>query len=227
MQEGWHCSLPCPWLAVTQQSLSGSALLHFLSASAPFHFQHHCQSWTNWAFVTLWSGLPWWLRQWRLCVKYRRRRFNPWVMKIPWRKKWQPIPVFLPGESYGQRSLAGYGPWGGKESDMTELLTHTPHLVCTSLVAQMVKNLLAMQESRIWSLDWEDFLEKGMATHSGILAWRIPWTEELGEVQSMGSQRVTLFFPSNLVLPNIVYLLDFWCCLWCFPVLTISHFRCF
>ena len=46
--------------------------------------------------------------------------FNPWVGNIPWRRKWQPTPVFLPGESHGQRSLAGYSPWGCKESDMTE-----------------------------------------------------------------------------------------------------------
>ena len=55
-------------------------------------------------------------------------------------------------------------------------------------VAQMVKNLPAMQETWIWSLGWEDPLEKGMATHSSILAWRIPWTEEPGGLQSMGSQ---------------------------------------
>ena len=47
-----------------------------------------------------------------------------------------------------------------------------------SLVAQMVKNLPAMQETRVWSLGWEDPLEKGMATHSSILAWGIPYTEE-------------------------------------------------
>ena len=47
-------------------------------------------------------------------------RFDPWVRKIPWRTAWQPTPVFLPGKSHGQRSLAGYGPWGHKESDMTE-----------------------------------------------------------------------------------------------------------
>ena len=46
------------------------------------------------------------------------------------------------------------------------------------LVAQMVKNLSAMQETQVQSLGWEDPLEKGMATHSSILAWRIPWTEE-------------------------------------------------
>ena len=46
--------------------------------------------------------------------------FNPWVRKIPWREAWQPTPVFLPGESHGQRSLAGYSPWGLQELDMTE-----------------------------------------------------------------------------------------------------------
>ena len=55
---------------------------------------------------------------------------------------------------------------------------------------QTVKNLPAMQETQVGSLGWEDPLEKGMATHSSILAWRIPWTEEPGRLQSMGSQRV-------------------------------------
>ena len=50
----------------------------------------------------------------------RRPRFDPWVRKIPWRKKWLPTPVSLPGESHGQRSLAGYSPWGHKELDMNE-----------------------------------------------------------------------------------------------------------
>jgi len=54
----------------------------------------------------------------------------------------------------------------------------------------MVKNLPAIQETQVRSLGWEDPLEKGMATHSRILAWRIPWTEEPGGSQSMGSQRV-------------------------------------
>ena len=48
--------------------------------------------------------------------------FDPCVGKIPWRKAWQPTPVFLPGESHGQRSLAGYSPWGHKELDMTEVI---------------------------------------------------------------------------------------------------------
>ena len=60
----------------------------------------------------------------------------------------------------------------------------------TSLVAQMVKRLPAMWETQVRSLGGEDLLEKEMATHSSTLAWRIPWTEEPGRLQSTGSQRV-------------------------------------
>ena len=60
----------------------------------------------------------------------------------------------------------------------------------TSLVAQIVKNPLAMQETWVRSLGWEDVLEEGVAAQSSILTWRIPWTEEPGGLQSMGSQRV-------------------------------------
>ena len=59
-----------------------------------------------------------------------------------------------------------------------------------SLVAHSVKNLPAVQETWIRSLGWEDPLEKEMATHSSIIAWKISWTEEPGELQSMGLQRV-------------------------------------
>ena len=51
--------------------------------------------------------------------------FDPWVRKIPWRRKWQPTPVFLPGKSHGQRSLVGYDPWGCNELDTTEQLNHS------------------------------------------------------------------------------------------------------
>ena len=52
------------------------------------------------AFTYLYSGLPWWLSQLRICLQCRRPRFNPWVGKIPWKRKWQPTPVFLPGKFY-------------------------------------------------------------------------------------------------------------------------------
>ena len=55
-------------------------------------------------------------------------------------------------------------------------------------MTQLVKNPPAVQENQAWSLGWEDPLEKGMAIHANILAWEIPWTEEPGELQSMGSK---------------------------------------
>ena len=69
------------------------------------------------------KGFPRWFSgeepacQFRRC---RRHGFRCWVGMIPWRRKWQPTPVFLPGESHGQRRLAGYHSWGSKESDMTK-----------------------------------------------------------------------------------------------------------
>ena len=59
-----------------------------------------------------------------------------------------------------------------------------------SLVAQMVKNLLAVQKTQVRYLDWDDPLEEGMVTHSSILAWGTPWTEEPAGLQSMGLQRI-------------------------------------
>ena len=197
-----------------------------------------------------------------------RGGFNPWDGKIPWRRAWQPTPVLLPGESHGQRSLAGYSPWGPKESDMTEATQHAhigdvnpsydqitilesnqhsleyaerdpegmstrrgrrrrrrggrgrrrwgrrqrkgrkrrilsppkiefhssqEYTCITKFIfhyyhiqnciwgfscgsAQLVKNPPAMWETWVRSLAWKDPLEKGTATHSSILAWRIPWS---------------------------------------------------
>ena len=77
----------------------------------------------------------------------------------------------------------GYRPWGCKELGTTDRIK-------ASLVAQLVKNLPAMLETWVQSLGWEDPLEKGTATHSSILAWRIPRTKEPGGLQAMGLQRV-------------------------------------
>ena len=60
------------------------------------------------------------------------------------------------------------------------------------LVAQTVKNMPSMQKTQVLSWSWEDLLEKGMVTHSNILTWRIPWTEEPGRLQSMGSKELEM-----------------------------------
>ena len=89
----------------------------------PFYFFFLTQppSWTNGESFLV-------AQQKRICLQCRssRRRqgFDPWVGKIPWRRKWQPTPVFLPGESHGWRNLAGYSPWGRKEADTTEATQH-------------------------------------------------------------------------------------------------------
>ena len=80
----------------------------------------------------------------------------------------------------------GHSPWGRKELDTTEQL-HVTSLHFPG--ASVVKNPHAMQVTWILSLGWEDPLEKEMATHSSILAWEIPWTEEPGGLQSVGSQK--------------------------------------
>ena len=69
-----------------------------------------CGKWylTDLMCISLITGLPWWLRGRESSCQCRRCGFNPWVWKIPWRRKWQHTPVFLPGKSHGQRNLAGY-----------------------------------------------------------------------------------------------------------------------
>ena len=116
-----------------------------------------------------------------------------WVQALgwedPWRRKWQSTPVLLPGKSHGQRRLVGCRLWSHKESDTTEQLSFPFILILDQqsgyyftflllqvmvLMAQIVKNMTSMWETRVQSLGGEDPLEKGMATHSTILAWRIP-----------------------------------------------------
>ena len=106
--------------------------------------------------------------------QYRRRGFDPWIGKIPWRRKLQATPVFLPGKSHGQRSV----------------------VICSNSVYLGFPGGSDGKESACNAGDLgskpgqEDPLKKGMATHSSILAWRTPWMEESGELQSMWSQRV-------------------------------------
>ena len=59
-------------------------------------------------------AFPWWLRWQSICLQCQKPGFDPWVGKIPWRRKWQPTPVFLPGKSHGQRKLVLYSPWVAK-----------------------------------------------------------------------------------------------------------------
>ena len=95
-----------------------------------------CREWWKtqptcfWEYVLYTSCQGWWLRWQKICLQCGRPGFNPWVGMISQRRNRQPTPVFLLGESHGQQSLAGYSPWGHKESDTTEpLSTHCIHLI--------------------------------------------------------------------------------------------------
>ena len=117
----------------------------------------------------------------RIHRQCRRPQFNSWVGKIRWRKYRLPTPVFLgfPWGSAGKESACNAGDLGwipGLGRSPGEGVGYPLQYSWASLVAQLVKNLPAMWETWVLSLVWEDPLEKGTATHSSILAWRIPWT---------------------------------------------------
>ena len=114
-------------------------------------------------------------------LQCRRPRFNSWVRKIPWRRDRLPTPVFLgfPCGSDGKESTCNAGdpcstPGSGRSAG--EGKGYPLQYSWASLVAQLVNNLPAMWETWVQSLGWEDPLEKGKATHSRLLAWRILWT---------------------------------------------------
>ena len=114
------------------------------------------------------------------CRRHRIHGFESWVRKVPWRRKWQPSPVFLPGEFYWQGSLVDYSRCSCKESDMTECTCTLYNILtkrCEAFIAAICQGLLPGEE-------------KAMAPHSSTLAWKIPWMEEPGGLQSMGSLRV-------------------------------------
>ena len=96
-----------------------------------------------------------------------------------------------------------YSPWGHQESDTTECFHFHFHIPWASLVAQMVKNLPAMQQIWVQSPGLEVLLKKRMATHSSILAWRIPWTQEPGRLQFMESQMVKHNWATNTHIHHI------------------------
>ena len=125
--------MPCPsnaWEDIFKCENSGFNIIHYLLLSILYYGG---KGWTRDDYYT---WLPWWLRQYRIYLSCRRPGFSPWIGKIPWRREWQPTPVFVPGEFHGQRILAGYSPWGHKELDMPERLTHTLIVILTITVLE-------------------------------------------------------------------------------------------
>ena len=83
------------------------------------------------------NGLPWWLTSKESARQYRSSSFDPWAGKSPWRRKWQPAPVFLTRKSHGQRSLVCYSPWVAKELDMTSIQFSSVPQSCPTLCEPM------------------------------------------------------------------------------------------
>ena len=139
----WHCSKSFLWIGLLNLHNNPIVLIIILMWSlfyrwenqvewlAQGHTMRKQQSQDLNVVVSAVRGLPRWLSGKESACQSRRCKrcgFNPWVEQIPGRRKWRPIPVFLPGKSHGQRSLTGYNLWGPKELDMTEhthTLTHT------------------------------------------------------------------------------------------------------
>ena len=115
-------------------------------------------------------GVSWWLGQWRVCLQCRRPGSDPWVGKIPWRRKWQPTQVCLPGEFHGQKNLAGCSPQGRTESNTTEWLTYT-HTHTFSGAARQAQGALTLGffgqlVIALWKWLGRIFIEEG-----GVLSW--------------------------------------------------------
>ena len=100
------------------------------------------------------------------CRRRKKCGFGPWVGKIPWRRKWEPTPVFLPGESHAQRRLAGYSPWDLKESAMTEAIasTHVTHILKTPFNCCPV---VIHKEKTFWASSINSFREEEHKGKSG------------------------------------------------------------
>ena len=122
----------------------------------------------------------WFLDLWSPCDSYIHTYIHIYIYDFP-------------GGSDGKASVYNAGDLGsvpGSGRSPGEGIGYPLQYSWASLVAQTVKNLPAMRETWVRSLGWEDPLEKGTATRSSRIAWRIPWTEEPGRMQFMGSQRI-------------------------------------
>ena len=135
------------------------------------------RQWTLWAqnifliFILSWIIVAQVTQWYTICLPSRRHGFHPWVQKIPWRRKWQATPVFLPGKSHGQRSLVGYSQSGSKESDTTEWQAHTVNGESKAKSASLVCPVSLVAEIRHKPVFWAPHLILFLLYHIGIQSY--------------------------------------------------------
>ena len=121
----WKITVPKRFVGFPGGS-EGKENPYYPAVTSHFHFPS-LRIYLFWKFLILYVGLPRWLSGKESACQHKRHGSHPWVEMIPWRRKWQPTPAFLPGKSHGQRSLVGYSPWDHKELDTNEQLTQKGH----------------------------------------------------------------------------------------------------
>ena len=122
-------------------------------------------------------GFPWWLSGKESACQCRRhkRRFDPWIGTIPWRRKWQPTPVFLPGKSHGRGSPVGYSPWGCKESDTTERFHFTSLHIYEIKFIKVYPSLWGFSSGSVVKNLPDNVGDSDSIPGSGKIPWRRKW----------------------------------------------------
>ena len=182
-------------------------------------FFFNLNSWnTVWTYRILHSvWAPWWLRRWSVCRQCGRFGFDPWVGKIPWRRKWQPAPVLLPRKSHGGRSLVGYSPWSCRVGHgwVTSLYfsfyilwkwstdVHEMSFSASVLPLRMLGNMLFWETAWPWE---EIYVTLDKSSVSSSAKW---WVESESSVTTL--RHVTNFwFVGEVKRISDVFLLLYW-----------------
>ena len=152
----------------------------------------------------------------RMCLQFGRPGFSPWIGKIPWRRKWLPTPVFLPGESHGQRSLAGYSPWGCRvghdwATDTFILTFHSKKVPQIINTEQKNRDQVTKRRERR-KINFQ--LSKGTAAEQRTWLWAskqgiIVWLVQNGTLKQSWSTRGREGHPNRMTLDSLSVFLTF------------------
>ena len=166
-------------------------------------------------------GLLWWLSGKEPACQCARFGFDPWVGKIPWRRKWQTPSIFLPGESHGQRSLAGYSPWGLKNWAWLSNWTTTTTIMHASSHSQKKKIEISfvLQEKVSWFLLYIFLIQlfsffpscpRSLCLHQTFFIWMLPPTSVCEHSCSQSSEKQQLHNKEKQYLSQSIWLCFYW-----------------